>query len=199
MPLVARRSATGVRAMRPPLQPSASKRCWSVVMKRMLRPMRRSSGGARDEVDDHLGQLFAAVLLEEVSAALDGRVGLALRARDGLLKPAVAAPRDGILIAEGGEEGLSPASQHLPGTTGRDGRRVVGADGNERRELAGAGLVAVVGEGGVVRRDDVGREIRRTAALDDAADVELGRLLRELLPGEERLARLAVAGRQEGV
>src|SRR5262245_2912498 len=32
-------STTGVRAIRPPLQPSASYRCWSVVMKRILRPM----------------------------------------------------------------------------------------------------------------------------------------------------------------
>ena len=38
-PPAARRSTTGVRATVPPLQPSASKRCWSVVMKRTLRPM----------------------------------------------------------------------------------------------------------------------------------------------------------------
>src|SRR5262249_36293458 len=38
-PVAASRSATGVRATVPPLQPSASKRCWSVVMKRIFRPM----------------------------------------------------------------------------------------------------------------------------------------------------------------
>src|SRR5579885_207046 len=40
MPVAASRSATGVRAIVPPFTPSASKRCWSVVMKRMLRRIR---------------------------------------------------------------------------------------------------------------------------------------------------------------
>src|SRR5262249_48481141 len=39
MPVAARPSTTGVRAIVPPLQPSESYRCWSVVTKRMLRPI----------------------------------------------------------------------------------------------------------------------------------------------------------------
>src|SRR4051794_12546626 len=41
-PRAASPSTTGVRAIVPPLQPSASYRCWSVVMKRILRPMNAS-------------------------------------------------------------------------------------------------------------------------------------------------------------
>src|SRR5580700_12207652 len=44
MPSAASRSTTGVRATVPPLQPRLSWRCWSVVMKRMLR--RRAAGAA---------------------------------------------------------------------------------------------------------------------------------------------------------
>src|SRR5690349_10270313 len=39
MPSAASLSATGVRAIFPPLQPSESYRIWSVVMKRIFRPM----------------------------------------------------------------------------------------------------------------------------------------------------------------
>ena len=39
MPARARPSATGVRAMVPPLHPRLSYRCWSVVTKRIFRPM----------------------------------------------------------------------------------------------------------------------------------------------------------------
>src|SRR5690242_10839435 len=39
MPSAASLSATGVRAIFPPLQPSESYRIWSVVMKRIFRPI----------------------------------------------------------------------------------------------------------------------------------------------------------------
>src|SRR5262249_58993470 len=52
MPVAASRSATGVRAIVPPLQPSASYRCWSVVMKRIFRPMSTPSRSLRGREED---------------------------------------------------------------------------------------------------------------------------------------------------
>ena len=70
---------------------------------------------------------------------------------------------------------------------------------HEQRELARPFLVRVVGERRVVGGDRGVVELGAAAALHDAADVEVGRLLAVLLPREEGLARIAVAGRQERV
>src|SRR5207248_8083393 len=59
---------------------------------------------ARDEIGDDARERLAAVLLQEVPAAGDGRVRLPVRARDRVLEQAVAAAGDRILVAEGGEE-----------------------------------------------------------------------------------------------
>ena len=74
-----------------------------------------------------------------------------------------------------------------------------GEIGTSSGKLSRAGGVAIVGEGRVVGRDDLGRERRGAAALHDPAHVEARRLLRELAPGEEGGPGRRVARRQEGV
>src|SRR2546430_7050052 len=51
----------------------------------------------------------------------------------------------------------------------------------------------------VVRGDDLGGKVGRAPAVHDPADGERLRLLRELLPGEEGVAGVTVAGREERV
>src|SRR5690606_40785232 len=63
----------------------------------------RSAGGG-DEVDQHLRELGAPVLLEEVTAALDRGVRLALRAGHPLEEDPLAARGDRVAVAEGAQE-----------------------------------------------------------------------------------------------
>ena len=159
-----------------------------------------SPGGAGDEVDDHGGELGALVLLQEVAAADDRGVRLALLRRgcaawNGPSPPLVTASWS--LNAH--SHGLRNCSSTSHAARVVGARRVVGHARHERREDARAGLVAVVGERCVVGGDHLGAEIGGAAAVDDAADREHRRLARELLPVEERLAEVAVAHRQAGV
>jgi len=90
-------------------------------------------------------------------------------------------------------------AKHLPGAPIGLRGGVVARSGDEKREPAGALLVGVVGERCVVGGDDVGGQVRDATAFDDPSDVEVGGLLGELLPVQERFVGRAVAGRQEGV
>src|SRR5581483_4333198 len=152
-----------------------------------------------DEVDDDLGQFGAAVLLEEVAAAGDGGVGLALGAGDLLLEDAVAAAGDGVAVGEGGEERAVERLQALPRLELVGAGRVVGLGRHEHRELPRPRLVAVVGERGVVGGDDLGRDIAAAPTLDDATHMEVGHGLRVVLPGKEGVAHRCVSRRQPGV
>src|SRR4051794_32760884 len=104
----------------------------------------------RDEARDDVGQLRTLVLLEEVTAALDRRVGLALRARDELLEHVVGAAGDGVLVAERAQERLVERLQRLPRLAVRGRGRVVRRGRHEDRELTGALLVGLVRERRVV-------------------------------------------------
>src|SRR4051812_22059473 len=73
-----------------------------------------SRGSPRDERHDHGRELGPAILLEEVAAALDGRVRLPGRARDGRLHRPVAAAGDRVLVGERAEERAVEATEHLP-------------------------------------------------------------------------------------
>src|SRR5581483_1129843 len=100
-------------------------------------------GGSRrpgEEVDDDPAEHLPPILLEEVPGARDRRVRLARRAGHRLLEEPVPPARDRVLVAERGEEGLPPPAEDLPGLPVRAGRRVVGPDRNEHRELPRAGL-----------------------------------------------------------
>jgi hypothetical protein len=118
--------------------------------------------------------------------------------RDALLEPA-SIPR---VIASRSlkavRKGFSKRSSH-PGGAVRGRGRIVRRDRNQHWKLSGAGEVAVVGEGRVVGRDHLRRELGGAAALHDPARVEAGRLLRVLAPGQEGGARRRVADRQERV
>src|SRR5205807_4099028 len=105
--------------------------------------------------------------------------------------------RDRVRVAEGGEEGLLPAAEHLPRPTVRRRRRVVGRGRDEEREAPRPCLVTLVGKGRVVGGDDFRRKLGDAAAQDDAPDRQLRCLLRVALPGEEGGAGRAIAGRQE--
>src|SRR5204862_5914256 len=91
------------------------------------RRKRRWGSGRAHEVGDDAGQLLAVVLLEEVAGALDGRVGLTLRARDELLEDAVGATGDRVAVAERAQERPVPLREHLPRGPVRFRRRVVRA------------------------------------------------------------------------
>src|SRR3954471_19628404 len=63
-----------------------------------------SCRGRRDEVGDHLGELGTLVLLEEVAAAFDGPVRLALCAGHDAEELALAALGDRVAVAERAQE-----------------------------------------------------------------------------------------------
>src|SRR5262245_4739710 len=71
-----------------------------------LRLLRSDSAtsSARDQADDQRRELGAGVLLDEVAAALDRRVGLARGTGDLGLEHLVGAARDRIGVAERGDE-----------------------------------------------------------------------------------------------
>src|SRR5207244_5545930 len=69
----------------------------------------------------------------------------------------------------------------------------------QHRELPGAFFVGLVRERRVVRADDLGGKVGGAPAVHDPADGERLRLLRELLPGEEGVAGVTIAGGQERV
>ena len=116
---------------------------------------RRSAGRGPDEAHDRGGQLLALVLLEEVAGAHDRRVRLPC-APGTSAGSTVAARGDRVPSVNAVRNGLSHAREHLPRpAVGRRGR-IVGRRRHQRRELAGAGLVAIVGERRVVGRDDLG-------------------------------------------
>src|SRR5262245_23661355 len=156
------------------------------------------SGGA-NEAYHHRGQLLTPILLQEVATADDRRVWLPLRARDGVLEDPVGPARDRVTVTERGEKRLLEGRERLPRPAVGLRRRIVGPRGHERRELPRAGLVAIVGKRGVVGGDHLRGERSGAAALHDAADVELGRRLRVLLPGLEGRTERRVARRQERV
>ena len=89
-----------------------------------------------DEVDDDLGELRAAVLLEEVAAAGDGGVGLALRAGDAADQVPLVAGGDLVLVAERAQERAIEGGQHLP--RGPVGGRL-GILGRGRARASGTG------------------------------------------------------------
>src|SRR5439155_18083930 len=101
---------------------------------------------AADEVDHDAGELLAAVLLEEVTGAGDGRMRLPPRAGDRLAEEHVAALRDRIGVAERGEERLLPPAERLPCPAVGGCRRVVGRRWHEQREATRPGLVVLVGK-----------------------------------------------------
>ena len=82
-------------------------------------PRRRLAEGQSrvgpDEVADECGELFAPVFLEEVAAALDSHVRLALGAREAK-KRLLAAGRHRITVAEGAEYRPTPLFEDSPGT-----------------------------------------------------------------------------------
>src|SRR3954465_7134378 len=130
------------------------------------RDRRESRGGPRDERRDDGRELGAAVLLEEVAAALDGGVRLPRRARDRRQHRPVATAGDRVLVGERAQERAVEATEYLPrGPVGRGGG-VVGARRHQERELTGPLLVRLVGERCVVSRDDVVGQRRGAAAVD---------------------------------
>ena len=80
----------------------------------------------------------------------DGGVSLPPGAGNPLLQGAVRAGRDGVAVTEGGEEGAGEGSQADPGGHVVVMGRVVGTRGHQEREGAGARLVGLLGERGVV-------------------------------------------------
>ena len=84
-----------------------------------------------------LGQILPAVLLQEVPAADDRRVGLPLGAGDPLLEVAVRTLGDGVAVAEGTEEGPVEGGQTHPGGHVGVVGGVVGPGRHEQRELPG--------------------------------------------------------------
>src|SRR5205807_5509356 len=124
-----------------------------------------NSACAFDEVDNDVGQLLAAVLLQEVAAAGDRGVWLVGGTRDRLLEHAVGPRGDRVGVAEGAQERLLEGVQHRPRLAVRLGRRVVGRRRHQHRELPGALLVGLVGERRVVGGDDLGRQVGLASAL----------------------------------
>src|SRR6478752_3300761 len=145
----------------------------------------RTGSAPSNEGRNDLGDLGPLVLLEEVAAALDGRVGLALGAGHASEERPLAALGDRVAVAEGAQDGPVEASEDLPRRDLILVGRVVGSRRDEGREAARPGLVGVVGERSVVGGNDRRGEVAEAAAVDDPADRELLGLLREPLPGEE--------------
>src|SRR5580704_5101913 len=158
----------------------------------------RRSGGA-DEIDDHPSQLGTLVLLEEVAASGDGHMVLAAATRDAGLQLPLGTGRDGIAVAEGGEERLVERLEHRPGPAVGWCCGVVGGDRHQRRELPRALGEGLVGKRGVICRDDLRAQLGDTAGVDDDAGGEVLHLLGEFEPSEEGLTGLGVTGGQEGV
>src|SRR5437870_3725531 len=100
---------------------------------------------------DDISELLAAVFLEEVTGAGDGRVRLTGAARHLTLKRVIGTARDRVLVGERGEERLVPRTQCLPRPAVCVGGRIGGRRRNQHRELARARLVAIVGKRRVVR------------------------------------------------
>ncbi len=134
-----------------------------------------------------------------MTRARDRRVTAAAGTGDDLLEHPLAAARDRVAIRERREEGLLPASEHLPGPPVREGGRVVGARRHEERELTRARLVALVRERRVVGGHDGGLEGGLAGSPHDSSHGQLGRLLREATPGVERLAERLVSRGEPGV
>src|SRR6476469_3367440 len=89
---------------------------------------------ARHPVAHDPRELLAAVFLEKVTAALDGRVRLAGAARYVALERAIAAARDRVLVGECSQERLLPRAECLPGIAVVVGGRIVGSGRHEHRE-----------------------------------------------------------------
>ena len=133
-----------------------------------------SPRGGSDEVDDDLGELGAAVLLEEVPAALDGGVGLALGAGDLLAGGARSAPLViGSLSLNAHRNGRSSSASTSHAWRFGSAAGIVGRRRHEQRELPRPFLVGLVGERRVVAGEDVGAEVGRAAAVDDEPGREL--------------------------
>src|SRR5205823_12604712 len=83
--------------------------------------------------DDNLGELRPFLLLEKMARTNNCRMELAFCAGHNLLEDLVCALCLESLIAltEDGKERLLPVSQHLPGCTIRQCRRIVWGGGNE--------------------------------------------------------------------
>src|SRR6185437_9136010 len=93
---------------------------------------------SRQEADDYLRQVFAAIFLQKVPRAADRRVGLALRAGHGILEVARSTTGDGVAVAKCAEERLLPAPQDLPRRAIGRGGGIIRRDGHDHRELARA-------------------------------------------------------------
>ena len=119
-------------------------------------------------------------------------------ARDALVHGALGALRDRVRVAEGREEGLLEALQRAPRGAVRLARRIIRPRRDEQGELAGPGLVALVGKRRLVRHaTSLGRDRPRAPRLDDPSHRQHLRLLGERLPrqGDASETRSSPVGR----
>ena len=105
----------------------------------------------------------------------------------------------GSLSLKAHRKGRSKAARPTQAATLASWAGSSGRDGTSSGNCAGPRLVGLVGERRVVGRLDLGRHGLGAPAADDAAGREHVDLLGELLPGEEGVAGIGVARRQEGV
>ena len=106
----------------------------------------------------------------------------------------------GSSIAERAQERLVELAEDLPRPpvgVGRRDRR--GATGTSTGNWRAPSLYDSSGNGRVVGRDHLGREVGHASAAHDASHGQRGHLLGEFLPGQEGLAHVQVAGGQAGV
>lgn len=104
-------------------------------------------------------------------------------------------PSDGILVRECAQERPREAAKRRHRREiGRRGG-IVGRGGNQHRKLARPSLKGVTGKRRVVCCNDVGSQIRRTAAVDDPACIERRCFLTVALPCQKGLAPLFPVGR----
>ncbi len=98
---------------------------------------------------------------------------LALGAGHAGLEDSLAAPRDRVAVAEGGDEGLVEGLQRLPGGLVLGDGGMFGRHRHQLGKLPRALLVGLIGEGGVVAGDLLGAEFAARATVEQQADRHL--------------------------
>ncbi len=155
--------------------------------KRRRRPRSHTRGVAPIERGHDVGQLGAAVLLEEVARAGDRHVRRPARRR--ALAPAAPRPSPGagVTVGEGREERALERPQGVERAPVLASAGAAGREAHEEGQLARTGAVRLVGERGVVGRQDRVRHLRRGGPLHEEAGPERRELLGQPLVVEQGL------------
>src|SRR5439155_24303721 len=122
--------------------------------------------------DNSLCQFRSLILLEEMTSANQGGMGLPLCPWNSLLEETITAPRNGIRVAEHRQERLLPAAQDLPGFAVGDGGGIIRRSRDQEWELPRPRLICLIRERRIIGSYHCGGKFGDTGTFDDATSMK---------------------------